>query len=210
VNESGTMHLDELAELYALGALPDAERAAVDAHIARCETCARRVGEAEETVAALSTAEMKVSPRLDRRMRALLTTRSSVRFFYPLVAAALILGLLPSAAFWQRDRDLHAADAARGQALAAMVNSHFLHAQFVKIAPDAPAAKVIFARSGAWFYVIALSDRNLSLSANGRSLGVLTGSGGERTLFVAHPPAAKEIVLMDGSRAVARAAVAMR
>lgn len=32
----------------------------------------------------------------------------------------------------------------------------------------------------------------------------------DRTLFVVHPPAAKEIFLMDGSRAVARAAVATR
>ncbi len=210
MNQTRTTHLDEAAELYALGALQDAERAAADAHLAECDMCARRVGEAEATVAALDATEMQVPSRLDRRMRASLRTPASVRFFYPLVAAALILGLLPSAAFWQRDRDLRAADAARGPALAALVNSHFLHAQFVKLAPDAPSAKVIFARSGAWFYVIALTNRTLSVAADGRRLGELTGSGGERTLFVAHPPKTQPLFLVDGSRTVARAAVAAR
>ena len=210
MNEPGTQHLDELAELYALGTLPDSERAAAETHIAACEACAHRVAEAEAVVAAMTPPDTPVPARLDRRVHASLRPRASARFFYPLVAAALILGLIPSAAFWQRDRDLRAADAARGQALTAMVNSHFLHAPFAKLAPDAPAAKVIFARTGAWFYVIALTGRNLTVAADGRALGTLTGTGSERTLFLASPPKTNELLLKDGSRVLARAAIATR
>ncbi|MBV8196715.1 MAG: zf-HC2 domain-containing protein, partial [Candidatus Eremiobacteraeota bacterium] len=46
-------HIGDDAELYAAGALTRDEHAAVDAHIAQCPDCLRRVGEAEETVLAL-------------------------------------------------------------------------------------------------------------------------------------------------------------
>jgi anti-sigma factor RsiW len=204
-----TTHLEELAELYAIGALPDDERAAADAHIAECAACARRVGEAEETVASLSAANGAPSPQLERRMRAAFIDRGRTRSWYPFVAAAFILGLLPSIALLQRDRNFETAGANRNQALAAMVHSHFLHAPFVKIAPDAPAAKAIFARDGSWLYVIAASDRDLTLTAGGRVLGTVTGNGGERTLFLVHPPHAKALDLSDGSRTLARAAIAL-
>ena len=214
MNTTGGMHIDENAELYALGTLSDAERTAVDAHVATCASCARRVGEAEETVAALSARQTAVPGQLDRRVRASFVSRSLPRSFYSLVAAALILGLLPSALLWQRDRDLNAMDATRQQAAAAMVHSHFLHAPFTSMAPGAPAAKAIFARTGAWLYVIATTNQDYTVAVNdgGRrlDLGVLKGSGTERELFVAHPPRAKEVFLFDGPRAVARAAIATR
>src|SRR5436305_2800309 len=144
---TGGMHVDENAELYALGALSDPDRAAVDAHVATCASCAQRVGEAEETVAALSARQTAVPGQLDRRMRASFAPRSLPRSLYALVAAALILGLLPSALLWQRDRDLSAMDSTRQRAAAAMVHSHFLHAPFTSMAPGAPAATVIFART---------------------------------------------------------------
>ena len=204
MNDTRAAHLDDLAELYALGALPEIERAAADAHIAQCPQCARRVGEAEEAVAALVTPE-PVSPQLDRRVRAAFARAPLPRYLYGAVAAALILGLLPSVAFWQRSQ---VADTAQQQALSAMVHSHFLHAPFQKLAPDAPAAKVIYARTGEWLYVIATTGKNLTVSANGRALGSLSGNGTERMLFVAHPPAVKTIELWDGTRAIARAAMA--
>jgi anti-sigma factor RsiW len=202
-------HLEEDAELYALGALPDAERAAAEAHIAQCGTCARRVGEAEEAVAELAGSQAP-SPQLDRRVHALFVRRGGgARAFYPLVAAALIVALLPATFFWQRDRDLRASDAVNRQAVAAMIGSHFLHSQFVKVSADAPAAKAIFARNGAWVYVIAVTDRNLTLAAGGRVIGKLSGTGNERAIFIEHPPATRSLILSDGSRTLARAAVAV-
>jgi hypothetical protein len=208
VNDPRNAHLEETAELYALCALPDAERAAAEAHIAQCGACARRVGEAEETVAVLVRPQAP-SPQLDRRVRATFAPRGNVRAFYPLVAAALIVALLPGAFFWQRDRDLRASDAVNRQAVSAMIHSHFLHSQFVKVAPDAPPAKAIFARNGAWVYVIAVTGRDLTLTAGGHILGNLSGTGNERAIFVEHPPAAKSLALTDGSRVLARAAVAV-
>jgi len=209
VNDPRNEHLEEAAELYALGALPDAERTAAEAHIAHCGECARRVGQAEETVAVL-VGPQAPSAQLDRRIHALFVRRGGgARAFYPLVAAALIIALLPGAFFWQRDRDLRASDAVNRQAVAAMIGSHFLHSQFVKVAPDAPPAKAIFARNGAWVYVIAVTDRDLTLNAGGRVLGKLSGTGNERAIFVEHPPATKSLVLSDGSRVLAHAAVAL-
>lgn len=206
VNDTRNAHLEEDAELYALGALPDAERAAAEAHIAQCDACARRVGDAEDTLAGLVQPQTP-SPQLDRRVHAMFARRGSVRAFYPLVAAALIVALLPGAFFWQRDRDLRASDAVNRQAVAAMIGSHFLHAQFVKVSADAPPAKAIFARDGAWVYVIAVTDRDLTLTEGSRVLGKLSGTGNERAIFVEHPPATKSLVLTDGSRVLARAAV---
>src|ERR1700688_4487918 len=97
MSTTGGMHVDENAELYALGTLSDSERAAVDAHVATCASCAQRVGEAEETVAALAVRQAAVPSQLDRRVRGLFASRSVPRSLYSLVAAALILGLLPSA-----------------------------------------------------------------------------------------------------------------
>jgi len=187
----------------------DPERAAAEAHIAQCDACARRVGEAEEALADLVRPQTP-SPQLDRRLHALFVRRGGgARAFYPLVAAALIVALLPGAFFWQRDRDLRASDARNRQAVAAMIGSHFLHSQFVKAAPDAPPAKAIFARNGAWLYVIAVTDRDLTLSSGGRVIGQLSGTGNERSAFIEHPPATKSLVLMDGSRTLAHAAVAV-
>jgi hypothetical protein len=209
VNDTRHAHLEEAAELYALGALPDDERAAAEAHVAECGACARRVGEAEEALAELATPQAP-SPQLDRRVRAMFARRSGgARAFYPLVAAAIIIALLPGALFWQRDRDLRAADAVNRQAVAAMIGSHFLHSQFVKVEPDAPAAKAIFARNGAWLYVIAVTGRDLTLTAGGRTVGKLSGTGNERSLFIEHPPATKSLMLSDGSRILAHAAVAV-
>jgi ferric-dicitrate binding protein FerR (iron transport regulator) len=209
VNDPRNEHLEEDAELYALGALPDTERAAAEAHVAQCDACARRVGEAEGTLASLVRPQTP-SSQLDRRVRATFAPRSSsARAFYPLVAAALIVALLPGAFFWQRDRDLRASDAVNRQAVAAMIGSHFLHSQFVKIAPDAPPAKAIFARNGAWLYVIAVTGRDLTLTGGGHVLGKLWGTGNERAIFVEHPPATRSLTLSDGSRVLARVAVAV-
>ena len=208
MNDPRNEHLEEAAELYALGALSDDERAAAEAHIAQCGACARRVGHAEETLADLVQPQTP-SAQLDRRVRATFARRGSVRAFYPLVAAALIVALLPGAFLWQRDRDLRAADAVNRQAVAAMIGSHFLHSQFVGVAADAPPAKAIFARNGAWVYVIAVTGRDLTLTAGGHVLGKLSGTGNERAIFVEHPPATRSLILSDGSRMLARAAVAV-
>ena len=46
-------HVDDLAAAYALGALEDAEKAAVDAHIRVCPECERAVDDALATAGML-------------------------------------------------------------------------------------------------------------------------------------------------------------
>ena len=66
-------HVADLAELYALGALADDERAAVDAHLRDALACARAIGAAEEDVARIAAADTQwnVPPGVSRSCRRL-------------------------------------------------------------------------------------------------------------------------------------------
>ncbi|MGH7729430.1 MAG: anti-sigma factor, partial [Vulcanimicrobiaceae bacterium] len=57
-------HIEDAAELYALGALEPDEAAQVEAHLASgCDDCARRVGRAERMVAEMEAAHVpQVAP----------------------------------------------------------------------------------------------------------------------------------------------------
>ncbi len=142
-------HIGESAELYAVGALDPAGHAAVEAHIAHCAQCLRRVGEAEETVLALERANAVHAARRDARAPRRLT-RQAVAWLIPLTAAAaFILGLLFPRPVPQHD-----------VATLAMIGSHFSHAQF---SGHGSAAKVIYARDRSWYYVIVEGRRRYSV-----------------------------------------------
>ena len=132
-------HVGELAELYAAGALDARERSMVEAHIARCAHCLRRIGEAEETILALER-RFKVPDDAVAMQLPLVLRRSPTRLWYAaaLVAALIIGFLMPH-------------PQAQSPATLAMVQSHFSHAQF---GGSGPAAKVLYARDRSWFYVI--------------------------------------------------------
>jgi len=181
------VHLDEDADAYALGALDELGMARVDAMAASCDDCARRVGEAETTVARLvvpADAPVRSVPR--------------VRTAWLAIAAAFLIGLLPSAYLLSRSHD---AQTTQSVALDALVHSHFLHAPFVALAPDAPQAKAIYARDGSWLYVVSDAPRALTVVAEpgDRVLGTLAPSGSAAALYVATPIAPREIQLRDGS-----------
>jgi anti-sigma-K factor RskA len=55
-------HIDELAELYALGSLEAAERAVVERHVRGCIACADRIRAAEQTIAFISDLEAHHEP----------------------------------------------------------------------------------------------------------------------------------------------------
>jgi hypothetical protein len=201
-------HLDELAELYALGALDDAERASVDAQARTCAECAARLGEAESTIVQF-VPEREPSRALDRRMRAAFAPpqRQSAWRIGPLVAAAFILGLLPGVLFGVLHRSAAPPFAAdRERAINAMVTSHFLHAQFQPLTPDAPKAKVVYGRTTPWRFFIAQSSHAYTVAATqGRNviiLGKLNVSGDAAELFIPQT-GARSFVLMDGNRVVA-------
>jgi anti-sigma factor RsiW len=208
-----SQHIDELAELYALGSLEEPQRALVDAHVRMCEACAGRLGEAEATVVALIEPGTP-SASLDRRVHAAFVLRSPWRWTAPLVAAAFVLGLLPSMLLWSSVSRNAGFDTEQTQAVQAMVNSHFAHAPFVQLSADAPKAKLIYSRTADWRYVVAQTDRAYDVAAktNGRTivLGQLRVRGNAGELFVTHAPASREFLLLDGSRAVGRVTLPYR
>ena len=133
-------HIDQEAELYALGMLDDAERARIDEHLIACEACTVRVGEAESAVAALIDSTQ--ARRTERR-----TPR------WPLaVAAACVLAALGLLGQNVVMRDALGTD---GTMLATMVDSHFDHAQFQSPAGAPVAAKAIYERHGKWYEIVA-------------------------------------------------------
>jgi anti-sigma-K factor RskA len=200
-------HIDELAELYALGVLDDAERTSVDAHVRSCDLCARRIGEAEALIAD-SIQEREPPSSLDVRVRKAFAPPARVAPRWgALVAAAFVIGLLPGMLFAVFNRPAAPYQADRDRAIAAMVNSHFLHAQFTALAPDAPKAKVLYGRSTPWRYFVAQTNRAYTIEAqnlNGASVvGTLHVAGNSGELFVPQS-SARSFVLLDGTRPVAR------
>lgn len=209
-------HIDELAELYALGTLDEAERAAIDAHALECDACAQRLGEAADTIAFMEQS-VAVPASLDRRMTGVFARSSRLSTFRipgALAAAAFVIGLLPSFWFWSVAQNARSFDADRQHAVQAMVNSHFAHAQFAPLETNAPKAKLIYARTGNWLYVVAQTGRPLSLRAQTQqgevALGTLHVSGNAGELFVSQAPLARTFILTDGQRPIERVTIPRR
>lgn len=201
-------HIGELAELYAVGTLDDGERARIDAHAAQCDACAAALGSAEGAVAALVT-ERTPPASLDRRMRSAFALRPAWRNWAPLAAAAIVLAIVLPLWFTRP-----APAPSNAQAIVAMTNSHFTHAQFAALVPSAPKAKLIYARTGAWWYVIAQTNRPYAVAVreNGklRRIGMLQPSGSAAQLYMLHPPRARAVLLLDGATPIARATLQYR
>lgn len=198
-------HLDELAELYALGCLEPAEQLRLQAHVADCAACRQRVSDAEGVVLALAETEPQVAMLPKRRRSA---AASSTWRFVAGLAAGLILPLLILLPVAFRARQ---SEQQTQVALSALVNSHFNHVAFTRVAPDGPAAKLLYARNGGWLYVIVAQPRtDLGVFVRGpnglRSAGTIRANDVESALFVARPGAVSEVLLTRGGSTVARAA----
>jgi hypothetical protein len=101
-----------------------------------------------------------------------------------------------------------------GAILATIASSHFNHVAFAPREASAPVSKVLYARDGAWFYVVvdraACDCRVVARSATDvRDLGKPETHGGAATLFVRdfRRPAALELVAASG-RVISEAALA--
>jgi hypothetical protein len=212
-------HIGELAELYALGVLGPEERAPVEAHAAVCVSCARALGAAESTVAALDETfvpQLEPPARLGSRIASSAQTvapfaprrgparaaRPAPRF--PATAAALLLAAgLGGGALVERSTDVRQA-ARDSTILATLASSHFNHVSFTPRDSAAPVSKVIYARDGAWFYVVVDSStcvcRVVARSAAGeRDLGEPAVRGSTATLFVRGLPRPNSLELVGAS-----------
>ena len=193
------MHNEELIELYALGTLEPEERVSVEEHIAQCESCRARFVEAVSLVAAMTGTQPEGALESGR------PSDPRVARFAALAAvfALLFAGTLAYAVF-ERNRG-----AAQSAPLAAIVGSHFLHAQFQSAMPAAPAAKVLYARDGTWIYAIVNAPASYVLTGirDGRAtvLASTSATGTESTAFVRTAQRYLAVELRRNGALVARA-----
>ncbi|MFY9781134.1 MAG: zf-HC2 domain-containing protein [Candidatus Baltobacteraceae bacterium] len=212
-------HIGELAELYALGVLEPEERAPIDAHVAACASCAHLLGAAEATVAALDDT---FAPQLEPPLRLGSRIAASAKSVVPLgprrrparpaapargflaTAAALLLAVgFGGGALVERSVEVRQA-AQDGAILATIASSHFLHVSLTARTAAGPVSKVLYARDGAWFYLVVDSAtcecRALARSATTeRDLGKPEVRGSTATLFVRDFPRPTSLELVDAS-----------
>jgi hypothetical protein len=144
-------HLDaDAAMLYATGSLDARERDAMDAHAMTCDACARTLADASQTVEAIEL-RRGATDQAPSALRAGLRRRGRTSSLWPgiAVAAVLVAALSLARAFMltsaMHDRDV---------ALTSIVHSHFNHAPFIATRAEAPSAKVLYAQTGQWLYVV--------------------------------------------------------
>jgi len=184
-------HLEDDAELYALGLTDPDHSPAIEAHLASCAECRTRVVAAEASAAELAGA-----------LPPMPAARPQRRSFVSGLAAAAAVAFAATAAF--EGYTAHAATTQLAQtdtALIAMASSHFGHTTLTS-APGV-IAKAIYARDGAWCYVVASGvgeHAHLVMYRNGiaRDIGQLSG-GRPSTMFVRGAGRVAEITIVaDG------------
>ncbi len=188
-------HLDDDAELYALG-LTERERGAeIEAHLAECATCRARVVAAEEAAAALAGA---LPPMPSARARPGRMSGLAVAAAVALAATAGYEGYTAHTAGAQL--------ATTNVALSALAASHFSHTTLTS--QPGVVAKAIYARDGAWCYVVvngAPSGTHVVLRRGTQTIdeGALH-AGTPSTLFIQHPGKSDAIALVANSATIAQ------
>ncbi|HEY1682825.1 MAG TPA: zf-HC2 domain-containing protein [Candidatus Tumulicola sp.] len=216
-------HIEDRAALYALGALSDDERAAVDAHVRECSVCAQAVGEAENDVALMVASEPQdeAPAALDARIGRLLEARPiesarsrSYRPSWPYlaaVAAALVLGLLPSTYLWSANRSMDGTMVAQSDAMGRIAAMPHLTAHFKPTGSSAPA-DVMYAPDGSWYVVVvrgASKPLSVAWMHDGKQtmLGSAVPKGNVSMLYLPKSHRMDKLALMDGDRVVGEAAL---
>ena len=160
-------HIGDDAALYALGSLDDAERAAIDAHVRHCPACARLLGAAEDDVAVAVAAQRSIEApaQLSDRIRGILGERpielrarrwSPAPALVAALAAAFIIGVLPSFYLLRQNESLHGAMRSDIAALDRVAASPHRTATFRGVGAPS-AARVMYGRDGSW-YLIVVTD----------------------------------------------------
>jgi anti-sigma factor RsiW len=212
-------HVEDRAELYALGLLDGRESAGVERHIAECSSCAQRVGSAERDVALIAsmephrTAPPELTKRVEQSLRVHRTSQLARAVnrpwaFSAALAAALLLGLLPSAYVWSQLRALHATMLAQNAAMERLTFAH--RTATFRATHGGPAAEVMYAPDGSW-YVVVVRDASKPLAlawmhdGERTMLGSTVAHGNLATLYLPKSHRMDRLALMDGNRIVAEA-----
>jgi hypothetical protein len=207
-------HVGEYAALYALGALDEPARRAIDRHAAGCVQCSRLLGSAEDDVARMAGAELSHEPPATVRRRLpqhMLPARAAWPAWAAL-AAALLLAILPSAYYWQQNRAMHEAMSAHADAMSRLAGTSMRSAAFVGMSGGA-SARVMYAPDGSWYVVLvrgASGALDVAWMHDGRRtmLGTAQPYGDVAMLYLPKSHRMDQLALVEGQRVVAEAQLA--
>lgn len=203
-------HLGDDAELYAIGALDDAERARVDEHVAQCEACARRVGDAEAATAAMISADL-----LEDVFAVPAGVRASRMLPWLAVAAAVCIFALPTAYFARDNARMSAAMHANETLASRIASGDLQSAGFTPMKGGPMRARVLYDRAGDWYCVIVDRSRAPMQVAYVRDDGsmetigsVAMHPGAPSMAIMPIPHKMQRLALLDGNVVVAEANLA--
>jgi anti-sigma factor RsiW len=201
----------DLAELYALGALTDSERASVDDHLRDCATCAQLLGKAERDVALIASMQpQRAAPRdLQARVERTLQTRQQTWLPAMAIAAAVAIAFLPSLYLWSQTEALHRTMVAQTAAMERLAEAPHRMARFQTTA-GMPPAEVVYAPDGSWYLVLvhgASKPFSVAWMHDGTKtmLGDTVPRGNLASLYLPKSHRMDRIALMDGDRIVGEA-----
>lgn len=202
-------HIGDDAALYALGALDEAERDAIDAHVAQCEPCARLLGQAEaDVVRAVEREPQYAVPATVGRLRPR-RLRPAWSVALAAIAAAIVFGILPSLYFWQQDQATRIAMRAQTAAMHRLASAPFRSVAF----RGSARARVMYGPDGSW-YVIVVRDASKALQVawmhdgTRTMLGSVVPHGDVAMLYLPRSHRMRQLALMDGGAVVAEAKLA--
>ena len=191
-----TQHLDDDAELYALGFTERERSDEIEAHLATCAACCARVAAAESVGASLAAAlpPMPAAKSQRRTWWPQLATAAAVVF----AATSVLEGNVVHVASDRAQRT--------DVALSVLASAHFAHTTLTS--NPGIVAKTIYSRDGSWVYVVANgapAGAHLTLreGAANHDLGALE-TGTPSTLFVRQPGRGDEFDLVVDGKVVAR------
>jgi hypothetical protein len=208
-------HLDDDAELYALGLTEPERRPEIEAHLAECTACAQRVAAAESAAAALS-ATLPPMPAAARSPIPAAEPGAVRRSWWtPLATAAAVAFAFTSVVEGGIARGASERVARTDVALTALASTHFGHTTLTS--QPGIIAKAIYSRDGSWCYVVAtgaprgahvILRRATPAAGSLRDTSAIEDAGAlddgtPATLFAQHLGRATEVQLVAGGTVVA-------
>jgi hypothetical protein len=190
-----TQHLDDDAELYALGFTERERSEEIEAHLATCAACCKRVAEAEAVGASLAAALPPMPAAAPRR-----------RAWWPQLATAAAVIFAATTALEGNFAHVASNRVQRTDvALAALASTHFAHTTLTS--GPGLSVKAIYSRDGTWAYIVASGAPAgahvvLQQGAAQRDLGALD-DGAPATLFIHEPGRGDEYDIIAGGKTIA-------
>ena len=156
-------HIGDDAASYALGMLDEHEASLVDQHVASCEACTILLAQAYDDVAAIASAQ----PQHDLPRK----PRIALRGWQPLlaVAAAFVIGFLPSTYFLTRMNGMHEQMLANADMMSHLAHDHR------SVAFAGSNASVMYGSDGSWYCVVVRGAK--------QALSVAWMHDGEKTML---------------------------